>query len=288
MDDALVAFYDGLAADYHLVYGDRWDDAVDRQGAALDGIIGDLLPHADGHRVLDCTCGIGTQAIGLALRGHRVLGSDISAGSLARARREAERLGAELAFTQADVRDLGAIDAGFDVVISCDNALPHLPSDEDVTLALEQMHGRLRPGGLVVVSIRDYDRALRDRPPPPPPIVIPGPPRRVLVRLHDWDGPDARRHTVRFLVLTEDGGEWSVTHHHGRYRAITRAELTACAERALLTEVTWHSAEQAGLHQPAMTARRSPLPAGVARQPEHGDAGGDQQRHGDEQGMVGG
>jgi hypothetical protein len=33
---SVVDFYDGLAADYHLVYGDRWDDAVAGQGAALD------------------------------------------------------------------------------------------------------------------------------------------------------------------------------------------------------------------------------------------------------------
>ena len=32
-------FYDGLAADYHLVYGDRWDDAVAHQGEVLDRLI---------------------------------------------------------------------------------------------------------------------------------------------------------------------------------------------------------------------------------------------------------
>jgi len=32
-------FYDGLAADYHLVYGGDWDTAVEQQGTALDRLI---------------------------------------------------------------------------------------------------------------------------------------------------------------------------------------------------------------------------------------------------------
>jgi hypothetical protein len=39
---AVVDFYDGLAADYHLVYGDGWEAAVDGQGAALDRLIRSL------------------------------------------------------------------------------------------------------------------------------------------------------------------------------------------------------------------------------------------------------
>lgn len=264
MDDASVAFYDGLAADYHLVYGDRWEDAVAHQAAALDDLVGSLCPAPGPRRILDCTCGIGTQAIGLALRGHDVLGSDISEVSLVRARREAERLGARVAFARADMRDLSEIAGEFDVVLSCDNAFAHLPSDEDVVRALAAMRARLRAAGLIVVSVRDYARVLRERPPPPPPLVVPGPPRRVLVRLQDWDGPDARWHTVRFLVLTEgDDGEWSVAHHHGRLRAITRAELTSCAARAGLGAVAWHEADAVGFHQPVMTASASDAPAGA-------------------------
>src|SRR3954471_6818950 len=93
-------FYDGLAPDYHLAYGGQWDAAVERQGAALDRIIRAALPEAQD--VLDCSCGIGTQAIGLALRGYRVHGTDISAGEVERARTEAQRLGAELTFGVAD------------------------------------------------------------------------------------------------------------------------------------------------------------------------------------------
>lgn len=54
--------YDALAADYHLMF---------RLGAGPQW-------------VLDSSCGIGTQAIGLAGAGHDVVGSDLSPAAVAR------------------------------------------------------------------------------------------------------------------------------------------------------------------------------------------------------------
>jgi len=74
-------FYDGLALDFHLFYED-WYAAVERHGAALDRLIRAI--HKNPVDVLDCSCGIGTQAIGLARLGYRVQGTDISERSLER------------------------------------------------------------------------------------------------------------------------------------------------------------------------------------------------------------
>jgi SAM-dependent methyltransferase len=243
-------FYDGLAADYHLVYGDRWDDAVARQGEVLDGLVRAALGGAAD--VLDCSCGIGTQAIGLALRGHRVVGTDISEASLARARSEAARLGASAAFAVADFRDLDGVDGTFDVVLSCDNALPHLLDEAQVAGALRAMRSRLRPSGLLLVSIRNYDA---DRPVAPPPYVVAGPPRRLVVRMHDWEAPDSPFYTVRFFFLTEIEDGWELSHHAARYRAMPRAELEDAAAQAGFGEIAWLEADEVGYHQPILTAR---------------------------------
>jgi glycine/sarcosine N-methyltransferase len=259
---SVTEFYDGLAPDYHLVYADRWDEVVDAHGAALDQLIRDA--HRQARDVLDCSCGIGTQAIGLAKRGYRVHGTDISERSVERARTEAKRLGADLSFGVADFRDLATVPGDYDVVLSADNALPHLLDDSDLPKALAAMRAKLRPGGLLVVSIRDYDKALVDRPATAPPFLIPGPPRRLFVRFHDWDGPDSALYTVRFFILTETGGGWTLAHHATRYRAITAAALTGAANDAGFGEVKWLSAEQAGFHQPLMTARSG--------SPDRGDA----------------
>src|SRR5580658_9808591 len=63
--------YDDLAAYYHLIF-ENWDASIARQA----GVLGPLIERACGKarpRILDAACGIGTQAIGLAMRGHTVL-----------------------------------------------------------------------------------------------------------------------------------------------------------------------------------------------------------------------
>ena len=244
-------FYDGLASEYHLVYQD-WYAAVERQGAAMDRLIRGV--HKNPVDVLDCSCGIGTQAIGLARLGYRVQGTDISERSLERARVEAARLGVDIAFAACDFRDLKPVKGAFDVVISCDNALPHLLTDEDLLRAFRAMRSKLRPGGLLLISVRDYDKELVDRPATATPQINPGPPRKVLVRLHDWDNPDSPMYTVHFLVLTEGQAGWTVAHHSSRYRAVGRATITRTAEEVGFTQVTWYAGKDVRFYQPVMTA----------------------------------
>ena len=73
----------GISAQYHLLFAD-WDEAVARQGRVVDGLIDKLLGLGP-KRVLDAACGIGTQAIGFAQRGHQVTGTDLSSAAVARA-----------------------------------------------------------------------------------------------------------------------------------------------------------------------------------------------------------
>ena len=62
----------------------------------------------------------------MALRGYQVHGTDISPAAVERAQREAARLGATLTTAVADLRALDAVPGTYAVVLSCDNALPHL------------------------------------------------------------------------------------------------------------------------------------------------------------------
>lgn len=244
-------FYDELAQDYHLVYDD-WYDAITRQGAALDRLIRNRLANA--HDVLDCSCGIGTQSLGLASLGYRVKGTDISERSLERARTEAVRLGLEISFARCDFRDLGPVEGTSDVVISCDNAIPHLLTEDDVARVFRAMRSKLRPGGLLIITVRDYDKALVERPATTTPQINPGPPRQVLVRLHDWDAADSPMYTIHLLVLTEGPTGWRVSHYSTRYRAIGREALKVAAEHAGFTQVRWNEGSDVGFHQPVMTA----------------------------------
>jgi len=78
-----------------------------------------------------------TQAIGLALRGYRVHASDISSKAVERAKKEAQALNSSVTFSVADFRHLDEQIAGtYTVVLSCDNALPHLLTDDDIFMAI--------------------------------------------------------------------------------------------------------------------------------------------------------
>jgi SAM-dependent methyltransferase len=148
------AFYDGLAPLYHLVYED-WEATVARQGKALAALIAEHWG-PDVRDVLDAALGIGTQALGLLANGFRVTGSDISVGAVTRARREAAMRRLPLVTLVADFRALAVRSSTFDVVLACDNALPHLDTAADIQTALAECFRSVRPGGGCLVSMRDY------------------------------------------------------------------------------------------------------------------------------------
>jgi SAM-dependent methyltransferase len=109
--------------------------------------------------ILDVACGIGTQALGLAALGHRVTASDLSPQALERARREAQQRLLDIDFSLADMRQVHAHHGKeFDVVIACDNSVPHLLTDQDLLAAFEQFFACTRPGGGCLLTVRDYDK----------------------------------------------------------------------------------------------------------------------------------
>lgn len=158
---SVQAFYDELAPLFHLVY-ENWEASVARQGKALASLIGEHW-RADARTVLDAAVGIGTQALGLLALGFRVTGADLSPGAVARAKREAGRRGLPLSCLVADFRALPIRAASVDVVLVCDNALPHLETPGDIRTALAECFRCARPGGGCLISMRDYES-----PPPSP------------------------------------------------------------------------------------------------------------------------
>jgi SAM-dependent methyltransferase len=198
------AFYDELAPLYHLVYED-WETSVARQGGALASLIADYWG-VGACAVLDAALGIGTQALGLLARGFRVTGSDVSLGAVARARREAIVRGLSLVSLVADFRALPVRSAAFDVVLVCDNALPHLDSEADIQGALAECFRCVRRGGGCLITMRDYGM-----PPPAGTVEVKPYGERVwagrryrLRQVWSWRGP---RYDLSFEITpTEDTG----------------------------------------------------------------------------------
>ncbi|MGF1470195.1 MAG: class I SAM-dependent methyltransferase [Rubrobacteraceae bacterium] len=254
MTGSSQSFYDHLADSYHLIFGD-WDQAVQRQGETLHELLRSQIGPGQ-LSVLDCSCGIGTQAIGLARYEHRITATDSSPGAVARARTEASRFGVEISFGIADFRHLEEqVPGSFDAVISCDNSLPHMLTREDLLQAARSIRSKLQPGGLLLASIRDYDSIIREHPTATMPGVI-GPPgrKRIYFQVWDWED-DGLTYTLHLFLVHEAADGWKTQHHETRYRAVTRSELGEVLREAGFRDVVWRMPEDTGYYQPIVTAR---------------------------------
>lgn len=253
-DESPRAFYDGLADGYDAIYDDWWA-AAQWHARHVDGV---LRQHgfAPPARLLDCACGIGTQAIPLAAMGYDVTASDISAESVERARGEAATRRIPIHFGIADIRALES-ETRYDVVIACDNAIPHLLDDRELDAAVAAVATVLEPNGLFLAGVRDYDALRAERPPGVPSVVRERADGREIVgQAWEWND-DGEQLRIHLFFLRERAGAWVADVHTTWYRALTRAAFTAALERNRFADVTWHSAEQLGYYQPVVTARRT-------------------------------
>jgi SAM-dependent methyltransferase len=256
MSKPVTEFYDRLSPEYRDNMGWDWEAVMREEGATLDRFLASQVGRMGPYSVLDCTCGIGTQAIGLALQGHQVHATDLSPVSVDCARRESSVFGVAMTFGVADFRKLGAtVSDIFDVVISCDNAIAHCLRDDDLAAALTSIRTRLKPGGLLLLSVRDYDALVvdklrfnnehvHDRPDG----------RRVVFQVWDW-ASDGRRYRNHQFLIREIDGSYELKHFETELRALLHDELTAAIRGAGYEEVQWHRPEASGYYQPIVTAR---------------------------------
>jgi len=162
MNNQTNDFYDAIAEYYPLIYK-NWETQLEREGLGLRALFRDQGIE----RVLDAACGVGTQAVPLAKLGYQVVAVDPSAGMLQKARKlaiEHDVLG-DIQFERGNFNDLPKKVSGtFDAILCKGNALPHLLTDEEIENALYIFSTLLRPGGLLVLGLRDFEQFMAHRP----------------------------------------------------------------------------------------------------------------------------
>ena len=249
--------YDEFSSDY-----DRFVNWAGRLAVELPFLERQL--HGVGaKRVLDAACGTGQHAIALARRGFEAVGADLSAGMIDRARANAKAEGVPGGFVVAGFGELLAkVGGGFDALLCLGNSLSHLLTPFDLAAALADFAACLRPGGLLLIQNRNFDR--------------------VLARQERWTEPQSHREGdrewlfLRFYDFRPDGllDFHVVTLHRQGQEAWTQriassplwpqreAELTAALAEAGLIGVTLYGDLAGAPFQPesspnlVITARR--------------------------------
>jgi SAM-dependent methyltransferase len=149
------AFYEGCSfPGYEDV--DTPQALADRAGRGVYArLVDEQLPL--GARVLDAGCGTGQLTLFLSMLGRRVVGIDLSHGSLSKGQRFKTKFGLRAHFAQMNLFQPALREASFDYVFT--NGVLHHTAD--AAGGLRSLLRLLKPGGIVVVGLYNtYGRLL--------------------------------------------------------------------------------------------------------------------------------
>jgi hypothetical protein len=117
------------------------------------------------------------------------------------------------------------------------------------------MKSKLNPGGLLLLSLRDYDALVVDRLRFNNEHVQDLPDgRRVVFQLWDWSDNGRQYRNTQFLIK-KSGGDYEVKHFETELRALRRDEAMTAIQDAGYADTRWHVPEESGYYQPIVTAR---------------------------------
>lgn len=146
--DVLAEVYEWLISDARLPPAEF--------AASFDDVLS-LLP-SNAH-VLDCSCGTGQLAVGLAGRGIQVVATDASEAMVRRTAELSAEFGASVRAARANWEELPDHfeDGTFDMLFCVGNSLHHAAGATGRGAALESMSRLLRPGGRLVLTSRTWE-----------------------------------------------------------------------------------------------------------------------------------
>jgi SAM-dependent methyltransferase len=226
--------YDALAPDYHWLVG----DAILSGESFLARHSSLLASHSAGARILDCACGIGSTAIGLARQGYQVTASDGSSSMVAEAERRARAAALDIDFATCQWEGLPSrFDDPFDLVLCVGNSISHTPNRCSALRALAAMRAVLKPGGTLLVDTRNWEKMRREqaRVTLPDAAVERDGMQCIALRLWDhqtdWNAP----HHLELLLIFERAKQVNFRRYVLTYRPVRYLELRACMEEVGFT-----------------------------------------------------
>ncbi len=213
----VAELYNEMASvfDYEV---EDWDTAMQ----AYLAYVKPIMVENNVKTVLDCSCGTGIQAIGLAVEGFRVTASDISEEMIKAARKNASKYGVDVEFVQSSFLDLKtSFSKKFDAVISMGNAFSHMLTDQDAVEALKSMRSVLRDeNGLCLLDIWNYVTLTAKKKRFIPLVVKDD---AIVLQVRDFFDPS--RVDVNFLYFIRLNGKWQHRNVSMKLRPITTDQV---------------------------------------------------------------
>jgi SAM-dependent methyltransferase len=109
------------------------------------------MPKNKDGRILELCCGTGRLTLPLAKEGHNISGVDFTASMLAQAKVKAEEEGLDIAFIEADIRNLD-LSEQYDLIFIPFNSIHHLYKNEDLFSAFQVVKKHLKDGGTFLLD----------------------------------------------------------------------------------------------------------------------------------------
>jgi glycine/sarcosine N-methyltransferase len=248
-------FYDVIAEYYTYFYRD-WETQLEREGLGLRAV----FRNQGVQRVLDASCGIGIQTIPLARMGYEVVAADPSAGMLRQAHELAARYDVEdkIQFERADFLTLpDYVEGTFDAVITKGTALPHLLLDSEIEQAIKIFYNFLRPGGTLVIGMRDFGPFMEARPRFIPGFIHELGEKGELITFDTWEweeGPPVIAKQNLYVVQSEDGRRYNTIKRWVNFRPLSTDEV-----KVVLLEVGFTDYEDKADRTDRVIITRKPL-----------------------------
>ncbi len=154
--ESLHRFYSGFADKYDLFAS--WEERKVKEGRFFRHIF-----EKNGvRRVMDCFCGTGFHVAMLSEMGYHVDGIDVSPHMIRKAKENLGKMGLSDRVRVGDAKEL-EVKEKYDCTLSMGNSLPHEFGDRNVVRALKGMYDALRPGGISIIHMENFDRLYEDR-----------------------------------------------------------------------------------------------------------------------------
>ena len=132
--------------------GGAYERVADEFAPIHDRVVAAVAPQP-GERVLDVACGTGGVALRAARAGAEVVGLDLSAAQLEKARAAASSEGLDVRFDEGDCQEMPYEEASFDVVVSVFGAI----FAASHAAAAAELGRVCRPGGRLALTAWPFD-----------------------------------------------------------------------------------------------------------------------------------